>query len=888
MFTTRGQEFLKHIFEGLDEMKVTAYLRTGAGRHEIEGIVNKLEDARDDERPALMGSLNRLCREYETDIGLLGESKEMFLKSFPEKNEILDSLTAYYYDISRTAPTPRDYIARLTNNLIGIGNFPEFKDADPGEPIRLKILKRYIAGSPRDWKSYDLLYFYRLAAERTKDEDVADLSPVAVARCMDDSVFDILNKTEIKLSEMVGLIVRQADNLLERKKNEPETNQSVFSDITVSEDTREFLMRFCGDHGVDADTDSIYSLLVALEKRLSEDTDTADALDLYGNTMTGKLDEEFRDTLKKVKYTDSTGRLNPAGKLWKYKKRDFINAAGKAALTEDAVRAVPLLQHCSSIADGNFCRNSRKNREALYVYAIMFGMTCDLGIRDVRKNETDISKNLFEDFYCDNMARFLTNGADTSKMETEPDGAAINYKNFIDMIYVYYLINGKDELPGTRTDKALAAVRECIRKASKETRQPADTGDPFRDELLNDKDATYRYRTQISGIVVNCHEEELTDTIVRYFSIPKSLTSQNIPRVIFSETAMRDFEEIMQDIEDSSEENYLYSAVSSYYEAKGLRWQIPEEVRKGNKTVSNVISAEKQRWYIQRQRFNRQFLDMLNKRYPEDKAFLKMTKAISDRIEEFNGVTLKNKLREAALRNLYFAPGPVLSENLTREIGCCIGAEISGETTAAIIDDLIELGFDIECSTEAMRKKAGTLYGGPRHKRSYTVNVMDHPPAADITKPIAEQIFRPTGTFYQLHSRSYPDAPLLREIMDSMPSYYSHDEHDADRKVIGLLRSAGRKNRTVTRSRLLAAVANRYMYGDTELPALLYYGHDDADDMYFLEDLKKPSDVFAVFEAGADDILIESGFQELNPKNIFDMYLFLSILVYFMYNEADR
>ena len=103
-----------------------------------------------------------------------------------------------------------------------------------------------------------------------------------------------------------------------------------------------------------------------------------------------------------------------------------------------------------------------------------------------------------------------------------------------------------------------------------------------------------------------------------------------------------------------------------------------------------------------------------------------------------------------------------------------------------------------------------------------------------------------------------------------------------------MLKEASRITGRVTRSRLLTALANRYLYGDTELPASLFYKREDADNMYYFEDLREPSDVFDIFAADADDKLIESGFQPLSPKNVYDMYLFFSILMYFICNEADR
>ena len=848
MFTEKGRRSLDRIFEGLQEIKVPAYLTTRSGRKEVRDILNKLRDAREDEKKDLQAQLNYICSEYKVDIGLLAVSEERFLQSFPDKNDVINCLTEHFYELSKNAPSPGDYMSRLTDTMIRIRKFPEFKGSDLSEPTRLKILKRYIAGSLRDWKTYDLAYFYKIAEKKRADDKktAAPLSPVSAAQLIDDSVFDLLKK--MTPSQMITLIVRQAKNLADRAKNEPETNTEIFSDISVSRKVLEALLGFCSSYGVEADTGSVCAVLAALDEKLSQDKYAAADFDAHAQQLTEALEEQFRETLKKVRYTDKNNNLRPGGELWKYKKRDFLRSLS-GDLPKEAKTALPLLEHCENTANGYFGKNSLINRAELYVYAIMFGMTCDLGIRDVREDETDISKNLFEDLYCDNMTRFMQSGA-AAGAESEPDGASVNYKRYTDMIYIYYLMNhNNDELPGARVDKANSVIIECTKKAA------SDTGRASRSciSLLNDINATYRYRTEVAGDVVNCPEAKLADLICDRFSI----TDDDISRVDLNATALRDLNEVMQDIDEMDEENYMFSALGSFFESNGIldsrRYEAIESGADINaieeKKWHREASAEKTRWLIQRQVFNRQFLDMLKSRYKDDRAFLKMIGKISMRVDEMSNTLLRNRLSEAALRALYFADNPLTADKVRSEMETCIGADISSDAANAAVDDLVRMGFDIE-------RSAGT--------------------AGESDK-----------TFFRLRSREYPDNSALREIMENMPQAYVPGGSPEDNTVTELLRSAARTNSRVTRSRLLAALANRYFYGETELPASLNRRWDEYDDMYYFEDLREPADVFDVFAVSADDILIEAGFQPLSPKNVYDMYLFFSILMYFICSDAE-
>ena len=55
--------------------------------------------------------------------------------------------------------------------------------------------------------------------------------------------------------------------------------------------------------------------------------------------------------------------------------------------------------------------------------------------------DNDIEKNLFHDYYSNNLIRFITDDYRDGIIDYEliPSGQSINYKNFAEMIYLYYI-----------------------------------------------------------------------------------------------------------------------------------------------------------------------------------------------------------------------------------------------------------------------------------------------------------------------------------------------------------------------------------------------------------------------------------------------------------------
>ena len=98
---------------------------------------------------------------------------------------------------------------------------------------------------------------------------------------------------------------------------------------------------------------------------------------------------------------------------------------------------VGLLKLADDLAAGKF-RTGGAAKRGLYLFAMVYGMT-------FRKDDcaTDIEKNLFRDYYSNNLMRFLTEEYRdvASDFEMAPSGQGINFKNFAEMIYLYFIVS---------------------------------------------------------------------------------------------------------------------------------------------------------------------------------------------------------------------------------------------------------------------------------------------------------------------------------------------------------------------------------------------------------------------------------------------------------------
>lgn len=101
-----------------------------------------------------------------------------------------------------------------------------------------------------------------------------------------------------------------------------------------------------------------------------------------------------------------------------------------------------LLKLCDDLANGKF-RTGGATKKGLYLFAFVFNMTYYAGEKEFDKSlyDTDIELNLFSDYYMNNLMRFVSDAYNGKlcEYELDPSGQGINYKNFAEMVYIYYL-----------------------------------------------------------------------------------------------------------------------------------------------------------------------------------------------------------------------------------------------------------------------------------------------------------------------------------------------------------------------------------------------------------------------------------------------------------------
>lgn len=119
-----------------------------------------------------------------------------------------------------------------------------------------------------------------------------------------------------------------------------------------------------------------------------------------------------------------------------FENQEYLNAKKEQ---RKAKGKYGLLKAVDDLACVKF-KGGGSTKKLLYLFAIVYDMTFYIDNKD-KNIEKDIEKNMFEDFYSNNLMRFLEvpNNGINNQYEIEPPGYGINYKNFAEIVYLYYL-----------------------------------------------------------------------------------------------------------------------------------------------------------------------------------------------------------------------------------------------------------------------------------------------------------------------------------------------------------------------------------------------------------------------------------------------------------------
>lgn len=209
--------------------------------------------------------------------------------------------------------------------------------------------------------------------------------------------------------------------------------------------------------------------------------------------------------------TASLGRED----IIRYMTEDIFSVLNQP-MSADEWEKYELIQIADDLASGKF-RTYGKTKRFLYLFAMVFGMRSYTSPLAPDYDPTlDVEKNLFRDYYTDNLLRYISQDylSNASAYEREPSGEGINYKNFAEVIYLYYL-NREDLNPRKKITDAKAMIDRCTRRARREHLLQAPEEAP--------REFTQYYHQQFLAEVCALSPDKLEDYICANYVFPDSL-----------------------------------------------------------------------------------------------------------------------------------------------------------------------------------------------------------------------------------------------------------------------------------------------------------------------------------------------------------------------------
>lgn len=231
---------------------------------------------------------------------------------------------------------------------------------------------------------------------------------------------------------------------------------------------------------------------------------------------------------------------------------DVLKTAGEDQLNPRG--GCGLLKLADDLAAGKF-RSGGATRKGLYLLAMVYGMTYSPGQDDERIDyETDIVKNLFQDYYSDNAMRYITEAYQENLAAYEtPSDQGINCNNFAEIVYLYYI----------RQD---CAPQEKIRRSSEmiDRLKKSQTG-PAPEDISNPTQGRTRHHRELIGedgpdrSVWALPEDRFEDFVRTHYPCNTQMSNTTVGPLQMEtaqNTAYQKYREILDELGDLSAYNY--------------------------------------------------------------------------------------------------------------------------------------------------------------------------------------------------------------------------------------------------------------------------------------------------------------------------------------------
>ena len=585
-----GNHLTDFFADAVKEQGGSKELSTFYSREHVQWLREKALTASEESAPWRNDDLERVCSTVGIDLEAMKEDPSL-LDRFPTREELRCKLAEFLHTLFLRFPRSSDYMTRLVRNLA-----PEYS----GDPVRLAILKKFFLGaglrcdtvpteSVAAWCEERLTEKERAAFQEASEPERVRL----LAEKLEEALFLIPREVRLTGAERLELMLGQMKKWREDK-------DLAFGDLELRPETEAAILALCGGEEAGpapggAGTGLLSLLLEGLRTgRLSgEDPALREAVDAAEQDLRVRAGSVFR------------GSGNKRVPLWEsYKEARRYALRKKRAKTDWS-----LLDWCDDLASGYF-RSNGETKLLLYYFAVMFGMTVD-----PEDPERDIVKNLFEDYYSDNMTRYLDKAYQqqdwATLYEKEPTGEGINYKNYVEALFVYFL--KRDDLvmtPGEKLDSISRIAGECVDRARSLGRGPA---------LPDEEDEPYTtldYRNTHLEKMLLLEPEELAEYLVHHFIIfsPENRSAARITVNAGEYGAYLGVADLMSEMSESFPSMGVMEMMPSF----GLNDEVSREERE----------------YVTSTEFKSGFPDFLRACYPEDADFLRIIDVMETRLQD--------------------------------------------------------------------------------------------------------------------------------------------------------------------------------------------------------------------------------------------------------------
>ena len=764
------------------------------------------------------------------------------IKTIHTRSEIIsDQFLPILYKEYKNTPMTSDYMNRIIHRLTKSDTYIKKDDEN-----RTIILKKFVMGGGKGFKTLNTGEIIEWAEEKmnASEKEQYDLQSdsqkkleLAVSR-IDNSIFDrsltqALKQTKCLIENFDKYVLMSKEGkIVDSNSNET----IIISDIILKEITTIKLKNLMCKLRFEFTNVSVIENIKLLYNIFNNDYPANTVVEFID--FVAALNVDFKKQLHSLCYISREGKKKTLEERYcdVLKKRN---------------RKMKLLNLCEDLANGDFKSNGGNTRKYLYYFAIMFDMSealkkNDHYNEDTKEVETEFGKRadmqayLFEDYYSDNIMKFLLNRYEREKhikslqgngkgegndYETEPRGDGINYKNYAEMIYLYFLYRKDLNLtPGERIDMAEKIIAKCSNSKEKITH-------PIKGGETND---TVGYKNSYMESVLDREPSEVGSYLMSteydfMFNEGKSITA-----ISSEEVYARDAMEIWS---GSLEDEYVKNVDSSTLkrEIKDIK-----EAAESDEVADRVLELSNIKYFKENSIVKWSLSEKLRKKYTgsNDKEFFLIIDLIEQRLNKRFVWLSSRKINELAeLLTILYEDSNSDTFISGKELQAMIRKKTGGLYNGYLFQDDVEMlksiGLDIKWKKIKKPKKA----------------------AEDITEE--EKV-------YALCGREYQNDSELDAIIKSL-------NIKLDKTLLWeILLERIVKKQDISRSTFIAVYYN-------------YYLCFELDKISGVETFK---DIYDDFKNKIDIELEKARFQRMSEKNILDLYVLISLCVFVVENDV--